>query len=141
MGTVGYMSPEQVRGLQVDQRSDIFSFGVVLYEMLTGHRAFQKETAAETMTAILKEEPPKFTDEDCRAFPGLKKIVFRCLAKNADRRFQSASDLGFAIESLSGTATSLPSSRAEEQVFGWRWMPVAIGAAVVLAGTLWISFG
>jgi len=58
MGTVGYMSPEQVRGLQVDQRSDIFSFGVVLYEMLTGHRAFQKETAAETMTAILKEEPP-----------------------------------------------------------------------------------
>src|SRR5215469_12021872 len=141
MGTVGYMSPEQVRGLEVDQRSDIFSFGVVLYEMLTGHRAFHKETAAETMTAILKEEPSEFTDEECRAFPGLKKIVFRCLEKNADRRFQSASDLGFAIESLSGSATPLPPSQTEERVFGWRWMLGAVGAAVVLAGALWIGVG
>jgi Tol biopolymer transport system component len=106
MGTIGYMSPEQVKGEPSDARSDIFSFGAVWYEMLTGKRAFKRDTTVETMTAILKEEPPELTDTGWMGPAGLPKIVSRCLEKDPDRRFQSASDLAFAIESLSGTGTS-----------------------------------
>ncbi|PWT89119.1 MAG: hypothetical protein C5B55_11900 [Blastocatellia bacterium] len=101
MGTVGYMSPEQVRGQVVDHRSDIFSFGSILYEMLSGQRAFQKETMAETMTAILKEEPIELSVTSAKINPALEKIVRRCMEKKPEHRFQSASDLGFAIEALS----------------------------------------
>src|SRR5262245_43371101 len=101
MGTVGYMSPEQVRGQNADQRSDIFSFGAILYEMLTGKRAFQRETMAETMTAILKEEPDEVTRVNNKITPQLERIVQRCIEKKPERRFQSASDLGFAIEAVS----------------------------------------
>src|SRR5262245_59938919 len=101
MGTVGYMSPEQVRGQNADQRSDIFSFGAILYEMLGGRRAFQRETMAETMTAILKEEPQDITGTNSRINPGLEKIIHRCLEKKPERRFQSTNDLGFALEALS----------------------------------------
>ena len=104
MGTVGYMSPEQVRGQAVDHRSDIFSFGAILYEMLTGQRAFRHETTAETMTAILKEEPPDLTETNPKISVHLDKVVRRCLEKKPERRFQSAHDLGFALESINTTS-------------------------------------
>ena len=101
LGTVGYMSPEQVRGAAADHRADIFAFGAILYEMLTGQRAFRKPTSAETMTAILNEEPPDISQTMTDTPPGLLRVVHRCLEKNPERRFQSVSDLGFALESLS----------------------------------------
>src|SRR5204862_6427797 len=101
MGTVGYMSPEQVRGQVTDHRSDIVSLGAVLHEMITGRRAFRRETMAETMSAILKEEPEELTQSNPNVSPALDRIVRRCLEKKPDRRFQSTSDLGFALESLS----------------------------------------
>ncbi|HTS65448.1 MAG TPA: protein kinase [Candidatus Acidoferrales bacterium] len=100
MGTVGYTSPEQARGGLADHRSDIFSFGVVLYEMLSGARAFQRDSAVETLNAILKEDPPPLAD------PALDRVVRRCMEKSPDQRFQSASDLAFAIEALSGPMTA-----------------------------------
>src|SRR5262249_12652680 len=93
MGTVGYMSPEQVRGQDVDQRSDIFSFGVILYEMLSGRRTFNGESAVEVMNAILKEEPPELGETNTRISPQLEKIVRHCLEKQPERRFHSAHDL------------------------------------------------
>jgi serine/threonine protein kinase len=106
LGTVGYMSPEQVRGHEVDHRSDIFSFGVILYEMLKGRRTFTGESAIEILNAILKDEPEDLTATDMRISPALEKIVRRCLEKKPERRFQSASDLGFALETLSLTSGS-----------------------------------
>ncbi len=115
MGTVAYMSPEQVRGETVDHRSDIFSFGLILFEMLRGERAFQKGTMAETMTAILNDDPPELSETNAKISPQLERLVRRCLEKKPERRFQTASDLGFALESLttpSGarmeTAAALP---------------------------------
>jgi len=102
LGTVGYMSPEQVRGLPADARSDIFSFGAVLYEMLSGRRAFRADSAIETMNAILAQEPPEFPGAGGAIPVGLERIVRRCLEKNAGERFQSARDVGFAIEAVSG---------------------------------------
>jgi serine/threonine protein kinase len=116
MGTIGYMSPEQVRGLASDARSDIFSFGALLYEMLTGKRAFKRDTAAETMTAILREEPPELGETGWNGPLGLQRILGRCLEKSQERIFQSASDLGFAIESLSGSVTSVTRSMEAEKV-------------------------
>jgi serine/threonine protein kinase len=103
LGTVGYMSPEQVRGKTVDHRTDIFAFGAVLYEMVTGNRAFQRPTSPETMTAILNEEPPDISQSMPGTPPGLLRVIRRCLEKDPERRFQSASDLAFALESLSGS--------------------------------------
>ncbi len=100
MGTWGYMSPEQVRGQAADHRSDIFSFGAILYELLSGRRAFNGESIADLTSAILKEEPPGLSETNQQVSPQLEKIVRRCLEKRTERRFQSASDLGFAIESL-----------------------------------------
>jgi serine/threonine protein kinase len=97
MGTVGYMSPEQVRSQAVDARSDIFSFGCVLYEMVTGRRAFQRETAAETMTAILHDEPPEPTTSG-QLVPGeVGRIIRQCLAKTPNQRLQSARDLALGL--------------------------------------------
>lgn len=112
MGTVGYMSPEQVRGIEVDHRSDIFSFGAILYELLSGQRAFRRETMAETMTAILREEPPELIETNAKINVNLDKVVRRCLEKKPERRFQSAHDLGFALESINTTsgAVSRPST-------------------------------
>jgi eukaryotic-like serine/threonine-protein kinase len=101
LGTIGYMSPEQVRGLAADHRADIFAFGVVLYEMLSGHKAFQQETWFETMTAIVKGEVAELPVSERHIPPGLARIVHRCLEKAASARFQTASDLTFALESLS----------------------------------------
>ena len=106
MGTVGYMSPEQVRGHEADHRSDIFSFGAILYEMLTGQRAFRRDTMAETLTAILKEEPRDITETNSRVPAQLERIVRRCLEKKPERRFHSAHDLGFALEAVSTPSAS-----------------------------------
>ena len=111
LGTVQYMSPEQVRGEAVDHRSDIFSFGLILYEMLSGVRPFQRETTVETMTAILKDDPPELGEAKARISPQLEKLVRRCLEKKAERRFQTASDLGFALDSLSTPSDSLPAAQ------------------------------
>jgi serine/threonine protein kinase len=113
MGTVGYMAPEQVRGQVADHRADIFSFGLILYEMLRGQRAFSAESAVEVMNAILKEEPPELGETNAKISPALEKIVRRCLEKKPERRFQSASDLGFALEALSTLSGSWPESQLD----------------------------
>ena len=97
MGTVGYMSPEQVKGLPVDHRSDIFSFGTILYELLSGKRAFKRETNAETMAAIMRDEPPELSESGRNISPALDRIVKHCLEKDRDRRFQSARDIAFNL--------------------------------------------
>jgi tetratricopeptide (TPR) repeat protein len=99
LGTLGYMSPEQVRGQPVDHRSDIFSFGVVLYEILTGHRVFERSTTADTMSAILNDETDGLLKSGIEVPPVLDRVVQRCLEKDPERRFHSASDLAFALES------------------------------------------
>ncbi len=148
MGTVGYMSPEQVRGDPIDARSDIFSFGAVFYEMLTGKRAFKRETSAETMTAILREEPAELSGTGWQGPLELQRILSRCLEKDVARRFQSASDLAFAIESLSGTSTrtstgtstgistakrvSQPKAKLKRA-----WIPWVIAAAVLMGTAVW----
>jgi len=107
LGTVGYMSPEQVRGELVDQRSDIFAFGAILYEMLSGRTAFHRQSTADTISAILKEDPPDLSTTKRNVTPALERIMRHCLEKKPEERFHSASDLAFALEALSAsTATS-----------------------------------
>jgi eukaryotic-like serine/threonine-protein kinase len=101
MGTASYMAPEQVRGGQIEARTDMFSFGAVLYEMLSGKRAFQRDSAPEIMTAILREDVPEFGETATPVSPALERIVRRCLEKAPDHRFQSAKDLAFALEAVS----------------------------------------
>jgi eukaryotic-like serine/threonine-protein kinase len=108
VGTAGYMAPEQVRGQAVDHRTDIFAFGAILYEMLSGKRAFHRSTAAETMTAVLHEDPPTISQFVQTAPPGLQRVLQRCLEKNPEQRFQSTSDLAFALEALSDLDGSSP---------------------------------
>ena len=137
MGTVGYMSPEQVRGLTVDHRSDIFSFGAMLYEMVAGRRAFQRETAAETMTAILKEEP-ELDESGGHVPPSLAPVLRHCLEKKPERRFQSARDLAFALETAAGPTAAIPavSPRPPRSVFWKRLGVAALAAGAALAGYL-----
>ena len=108
MGTLGYMSPEQVRGKPADARSDIFSFGAILYEMLSGQRAFKGDSAADTMSAILKEDPPDLSVTNQNVSPGLERIVRHCLEKNPEQRFQSARDLAFDLDALSNVSAPTP---------------------------------
>ena len=112
VGTVGYMAPEQIRAQSVDARADLFAFGAVLYEMLSGTRAFQRDTAPETMTAILKEDAPDLTAANAQIAPSLDRIVRHCLEKNAAERFQSARDVAFALEALSGSNVSSSAAQA-----------------------------
>ena len=117
LGTVGYMAPEQSAAAAVDSRADIFAFGAMLYEMVTGRRAFQRETAAETMTAILREDPPEIAMAS-GVPPAIERIVRRCLEKKPEARFRSAHDLAFALEALSGTATRLGAGSRRGSVGG-----------------------
>jgi eukaryotic-like serine/threonine-protein kinase len=117
LGTIGYMSPEQVRGKPADSRSDIFAFGAILYEMISGKKAFHGETAADTMSAILKEETPDLSETARSVPPGLERIVRHCLEKTPVQRFQSAGDLGFNLEALteiSGSGTSGPQAAVQQ---------------------------
>jgi serine/threonine protein kinase len=128
VGTVGYMAPEQVRGKPADARADLFSFGAILYEMLSGQRAFQGDTAADTMTAILTREPPELTRANAQVPTALEHIVRHCLEKNPEERFHSAFDLAFDLAMLSNTSSSTVSLAAAAQKR--HWLP-AIAAAVV----------
>jgi eukaryotic-like serine/threonine-protein kinase len=143
MGTVGYMSPEQVRGKPTDHRADIFAFGVILYEMLTGMRAFQKPTSAETMTAILNEEPPGLSQLVPLAPPAMQRVVHRCLEKRPEQRFQSASDLAFALEALSDSSSSAVAAPASlHREIRSKLVATAAGVTVLalLAGVAQILF-
>ncbi|MGB8005695.1 MAG: serine/threonine-protein kinase, partial [Terriglobales bacterium] len=104
MGTAGYMSPEQVRGKPADHRSDIFAFGSIFYEMLSGQRAFRGESPADTMSAILREEPSDLALNERNIPPALDRLVMHCLEKNPAQRFQSAGDLAFNLEALAETS-------------------------------------
>src|SRR5438105_664127 len=153
MRTVGYMSPEQVRGQTADHRSDILSFGAILHEMITGRRAFRRETMAETMTAILKEEPEELRTSNPNINPSLERIVNRCLEKKPERRFQSTADLSFALEALGQPTTSsfgreLMSAAsvavAETNRSAWRarlpWIAVAaLTLALIALSALYLS--
>src|SRR5208282_31502 len=143
MGTAGYMSPEQVRGIAVDARSDIFSFGAILYEMISGKRAFHRETAADTMSAILKEDPADLSETNRNVSPALERIVQHCLEKNPEQRFHSASDIAFDLEHLSGisstTAKSAATAATAARPAGARIAMLAAGAAlgVAMLGAAW----
>jgi hypothetical protein len=139
LGTVGYMSPEQARGLPAGPGSDIFSFGAVLYEMLSGRRAFQRDSVAETLHAVLKEDPPDLVEASQGLAPALERIVRRCLEKRPEHRFQSAHDLAFALEGLgsptgiSRTVSMPPASRfAGSRALG----PAALLVAGIAVGVL-----
>ena len=135
MGTVGYMSPEQVKGVPVDHRSDIFSFGVILYELLSGRRAFHGETAVETMRAILKEDPPELEDS---VPSSVRQVVSHCLEKEPESRFQSARDLSFALAAMSqtsggtGTGSQSGATPALRSHSPWRKRAVIAAAALAL---------
>jgi hypothetical protein len=132
LGTVGYMSPEQVRGKVVDGRSDLFSVGAILYEMLAGKRAFQRESAAETMSAILREEPRDLTEISSGVPPALERIVGHCLEKNPAERFHSAHDLAFDLQSLTGSS-KLPSGIQKQAPAKHAWILPALLSILAIA--------
>ena len=142
MGTVGYMSPEQVNGKAADHRADIFAFGAVLYEMVTGKRAFRKTTSAETMTAILNEDPDDVSQFAPKAPLALRRIVQRCLEKKPEQRFQWAADLAFALESLSdsdGISATIPATPPRKQQRKWLALAALALAMLLVAGlVVWI---
>ncbi len=119
MGTVGYMSPEQVRGKAVDHRTDIFAFGTILYEMVTGKQTFRKPTSADTMSAILNEDPPSISSIQPATPPGLQRVVHRCLDKDPEQRFHSSHDLAFALEALTDSAITAPTGSHVPVGSGW----------------------
>src|SRR6266568_182442 len=142
LGTVGYMSPEQVRGEPADHRSDIFAFSAVLHEMLVGQRTFMKQTSVETMSAILNEEPPSIAHLAPNTPLSLQRVLQRGLEKNPEQRFQSASDLGFALEALSDTAhSSLSATFKVEQKHHVRsrglWIAIAVVLLVLSGGAVY----
>jgi serine/threonine protein kinase len=141
MGTVGYMSPEQVRGQAADSRADIFAFGTILYEMLTGKRAFQKATSAETMSAILNEDPPRISQIVPNLPPGLQRVVHRCLEKNPEQRFHSASDLAFALEgsSDSGSSSGIGIAQMSSRSVYWWFATAVILVISALAAILYLT--
>jgi serine/threonine protein kinase/Tol biopolymer transport system component len=136
LGTAGYMSPEQVRGKDVDARTDIFAFGAILYEMLSGKRAFKGESSIETMNAILKDDPPELSADQLKISPGLERIVRRCLEKEPARRFDSARDVGFALEAISGTSSTSKLTESTLPPERRRWLKTAALAIVVAVAIL-----
>ena len=139
LGTVGYMSPEQASGKPADARSDIFSFGCVLFELLSGRRAFKRESRVETLNAILKEHPPDVTSLRPDTPVALDRVVRRCLEKSPASRFQSARDLVFALETLAVSSDATPAPSTGRLSRRARWTTAALLAAVVVAGAgiLW----
>ena len=144
MGTASYMAPEQVRGEAADPRSDIFAFGAVLHEMLSGTRAFRRDTTAETMTAVLKDDPPdlstRSSDPTRPVSPALERIVRRCLEKSPEQRFQSARDLSFALSALSGTEASAAvhaAAAGAPRRISWLTGLVGALALIVVAAVTW----
>src|ERR1700716_2435330 len=137
VGTAGYMSPEQVRGDPVDHRSDIFSFGAILYEMLSGRRAFKGDSSVETMNAILKEDPPELSQVETDIPPVIDLAARHCLEKNREERFQSARDLAFDLERISTVSGSSPALTAP--ITRGRWVAPLIAAAfaVIIAVLAW----
>jgi serine/threonine protein kinase len=133
MGTLGYMSPEQIKGKIADARSDIFALGAILYEMLAGKRAFHGDSPGETMAAILKEEPPDLSVTNQSIFPGLERIVRHCLEKNPEQRFHSAHDLAFDIEALSVSSVPAPVPGRTRKI---RVFPAAIAVGGLVLGFL-----
>jgi len=132
VGTVAYMSPEQLRGKSVDHRSDLFSLGAIFYEMLSGKRAFHGETEVDTMTAVLREDPPDVDVEQAGISPTFQQIIRHCLEKEVENRFQSARDLAFALENLTG----LPNGKTQPSGALRRWSLVRAvpwGVALLLA--------
>jgi Tol biopolymer transport system component len=141
LGTMGYMAPEQVRGKPADKRSDLFSFGTILYEMLSGQRAFRGDTAADTITAILTKEPPDLSQTNRDVPPGLDRIVRHCLEKNPEERFESARDVAFDLEALSHTSTPTGVTAVPHVARRSRWIgPALIAAVVALAAGLAAGF-
>ena len=135
MGTLGYMSPEQVRGKPADARSDIFSFGAILYEMLSGKRAFHGDSAADTMSAILKEDPPDLSVTNQNISPGLERIVRHCLEKSPEQRFHSAHDVAFDLEAVSGVSAAGRAVAAAPRKRGGsilKWALTGVAAAALL---------
>jgi eukaryotic-like serine/threonine-protein kinase len=131
MGTVGYMAPEQARGLAVDHRADIFAFGCVMYELVSGRRAFQRDSVADTLSAILKEDPPPLSGANVAAPPALERVIQRCLEKNPAERFQSARDLAFALDGLSsasGGGTAITGTLPAQARRRWPRVAAAIAA-------------
>jgi eukaryotic-like serine/threonine-protein kinase len=136
MGTAGYMSPEQVRGKVADQRSDLFSFGAILYEMISGKRAFHGDSPADTMSAILKEEPPELSEVARNVPPALERIVRHCLEKNPPQRFRSAGDVAFSLEALTEISTTSKSGAQALPAVAptsRRWMVPTLGALLAAA--------
>jgi eukaryotic-like serine/threonine-protein kinase len=143
LGSVGYMAPEQVRGDDADHRADLFALGCVLFEMFTGRRAFSRETAAETMTAILREDPPDLAS-GAVVSSGVARVVHHCLEKRPEERFQSARDLAFALETSLQTTSTAPGTVAAVTTPAFkrysRWLMLAAGV-VIGALSVWVAVG
>jgi eukaryotic-like serine/threonine-protein kinase len=139
LGTVGYMSPEQVRGFPADHRSDVFSFGCILFEMLSGRRAFTGGSAVETMNAILKEEPPEPAGSAERFPADLERVVRHCLEKNPAERFQSMRDVAFNLEAAGSDSLQTGTARALSAPRSWRALATAAAILAALGGGLWLG--
>jgi eukaryotic-like serine/threonine-protein kinase len=142
LGTVGYMAPEQISGRATDHRSDIFSFGAVFFEMLFGRRAFRGQTAAETMFAILKQDPLEPSETARLLPPGVERILRHCLEKSPDERFQSARDLAFHLEAISGPAdapTPVTQPTGRSRIALWTLSGLLAGGLIVWAGVRFLT--
>jgi eukaryotic-like serine/threonine-protein kinase len=141
LGTVGYMAPEQVRGCRADARADIFAVGAILYEMLVGKRAFKGATSADTQSAILKEEPAEFSALQLKIPPAVERVVRRCMEKAPEHRFQSALDLGFALEAVSASSDSGIASPTQEPARASKrvlpWVAATAGLALAVSAFWW----
>ena len=141
LGTVGYMSPEQVRGETADHRSDLFSLGAVLFEMVTGERAFRRDTSAETMTAILRDDPPELLQNRSDLPAAFDRVIRHCLEKRPGERFQSARDVAFALETLSGSSSAVAAGPVANTSQRRRamWTALAATLALAAAAAYWIA--
>ena len=140
LGTLGYMSPEQVRGQLADARSDIFSFGAILYECLSGKRAFMGDSAADTMSAILREDPPDLSQTNQDISPALERIVRHCLEKSPEQRFHSAHDIAFDLETLSSVGlAAVPAPALGARRIRWAPLGAALAALAVAGGAYFLG--